>query len=476
MKGPSPRAENRKRQAPRTQPRIERLEERLAPATFKVNTLMETVAVNLQNGRDSSGHISLLSAIMAADARGGNNTIILPSGTITADDFVIDTNLTIKGKSAASTIISGNDASRGFDIHGGKVTISNLTIEKCLGEDEGGAILNEGGKVELSSVKIINNLAVGSGGNAGTNGSNGQAVATSGGAGQGGGNAEGGGICNEFGSITVVNSLISNNSADGGNGGSGGSGGSAQGFDGSSGMNGGSGVGGTGGAGGAGGLEQGGGVFNAAGAILTIIGTSITFNFAHGGSGGDGGQGGTGEGGSGGADVGAGAGAGGNGTGGAGGAGGAAGSAEGGGLFNSGSATLSGSVDTFSTNVAEGGSGGYGGGGGSGGSGGGGSENFTTGLTEAMGPGELAGKVVWGDYRPAVASRTARGGRSRAWWLRPSRRTWPLEATAVPAVMGAPAMVVTVGTPATATAAMVATVSVVPVALRAHRPSHSVAD
>ena len=108
MKGTLSRAENRKRQAPRTRPLFERLEERLALATFKVNTLLATLAVNLQNGQDSTGHVSLNSAIMAADARGGNNTIILPAGTITAEDFVIDDNVTIKGKSSASTIINGN--------------------------------------------------------------------------------------------------------------------------------------------------------------------------------------------------------------------------------------------------------------------------------------------------------------------------------------------------------------------------------
>ena len=273
-------SENRKRQAPRTRPRIERLEERLALATFKVNTLLDTIAVNLRNGRDSTGHISLNSAIMAADARGGNNTIILPGGTITADDFVIDDNLTIKGKSSASTIISGQQREftrlRDPRRQGDDFKPHDRKVRRA--EDEGGAILNEGGNVELSSVKIMNNDADGSGGTAGTNGPDGQAIASNGGAGQGGGNAEGGGICNEFGSITVLNSLISGNYADGGSGGSGGTGGSAQGSDGSNGMNGGSGVGGAGGAGGAGGSAHGGGVFNAAGAILTIIGTSFTSN------------------------------------------------------------------------------------------------------------------------------------------------------------------------------------------------------
>ena len=68
MNGPLSRADNRKRQGRRTRPRFERLEDRLALATFKVNTLLSTLAVNLQNGRDSTGHVSLNSAIMAANA------------------------------------------------------------------------------------------------------------------------------------------------------------------------------------------------------------------------------------------------------------------------------------------------------------------------------------------------------------------------------------------------------------------------
>ncbi len=61
-------------------PRLECLEDRVVLSTFRVNTTLDTVAVNLNNGKDAAGHVSLRSAIMAADAKGGKNTIVLPSG------------------------------------------------------------------------------------------------------------------------------------------------------------------------------------------------------------------------------------------------------------------------------------------------------------------------------------------------------------------------------------------------------------
>ena len=155
------------------QPRLEGLEHRVVLSTFNVNTILDTVAVNLHNGKDSSGHISLRSAIQAADARGGSNSIIVPSGTFTltiagagedasaTGDLDITGNLTIKGKSSVSTIIDGNNLDRVFQILGGKVSISKVTIEHGRAVGDGGGILNSGGKVTLSSVAILNNVATG---------------------------------------------------------------------------------------------------------------------------------------------------------------------------------------------------------------------------------------------------------------------------------------------------------------------------
>ncbi len=93
----------------RVRPGIEALEGRVVLSTFNVNTLSDTIAVNLKTGKDASGHISLRSAIMAANAHPGSDTIILPAGTFT---------LTIPGRD------ENNDATGDLDIQ------SNLTIKE----------------------------------------------------------------------------------------------------------------------------------------------------------------------------------------------------------------------------------------------------------------------------------------------------------------------------------------------------------
>ena len=91
-------------------PRIDELEGRVLLATFRVNTTLDSVVANLKTGRDAAGHISLRSAIQAANAKPNADTIIVPAGTYNltltganednaaTGDLDIKGNVTIKGK------------------------------------------------------------------------------------------------------------------------------------------------------------------------------------------------------------------------------------------------------------------------------------------------------------------------------------------------------------------------------------------
>ena len=164
-----------RRSTRRLQPRLEGLEERIVLSTFRVNTTLDTVAVNFKNGHDSTGHISLRSAIMAADAHGGSNTIIVPAGLFlltipganedasASGDLDLKGKIQIKGANSSATIIDGNDLDRVFQVLGGKISISNLTIQHG-NSALGAGILNSGGQVTLSGVHIREQPRNGSGG------------------------------------------------------------------------------------------------------------------------------------------------------------------------------------------------------------------------------------------------------------------------------------------------------------------------
>src|SRR4051812_17951417 len=104
----------------RCRPGLELLEVRQTPAVFSVNTVLDTVAVNLQTGKDAQGHISLRSAIMAANAHPGADTILLPNGTFkltiagtgedaaAKGDLDIRGDLNIQGKGHVNTVVDGN--------------------------------------------------------------------------------------------------------------------------------------------------------------------------------------------------------------------------------------------------------------------------------------------------------------------------------------------------------------------------------
>ncbi|MHC5542896.1 hypothetical protein ACYOEI_32130, partial [Singulisphaera rosea] len=214
----------------------EMLESRLVLSTFNVNSLADTVAVDLQSGKDSTGHITLRSAIMAANHSSGQDTIKLPSGTITltlqgsnddqglSGDLDIDNDLKIEGQGADKSIIDGNNIDRVIDVFGGQVSLSNLTIqhgrEVDKGSNGGGGLKNAGGNVTLTSVDLLGNFVVSDNGVSGKPGLNGG----NGGPGTPGLASEGGAIFNDSGTLTLVDTLISSNLAIGSLGGNGGTG------------------------------------------------------------------------------------------------------------------------------------------------------------------------------------------------------------------------------------------------------------
>jgi hypothetical protein len=357
---------------------LESLESRIVPATFRVNTMADTIVANLQNGKDASGKISLRSALMAANARTGSDKIILPRGTFTlalagtgedqaaTGDLDILDSVTIQGASASNTILDGAALDRVFDVLGGSVQITKLAIRNGKAEI-GGGIRILGGQVTLKDAEVRGNLALGQSGIAGTSGLDViglnpavTAVAGAGNPGQAGQSALGGGIAAVGGSLNLNNVLIIQNQARGGNGGNGGNGGSATGAAGAANVSGGDAQGGAGGAGGLAGEGIGGGLYVDDGVSVIIQKCRFETNEAISGRGGVGGKGGQAFGGRGGDGTSPGfAGAA---TGGNGGAGGFSAVAKGGAIANQGSLTFSGIATQFTNNNALGNSGGEGGG------------------------------------------------------------------------------------------------------------------
>jgi hypothetical protein len=205
------------------------LEDRTLPSTFTV--------LNLNDG----GPGSLRAGIASGDdtivfARGLHGTIKLTSG-----ELLIATGVTIKGPGANQLSVSGNNASRVFEMAAGlNVTVSGLTITHGYAPDLGGGILNDGSNLTLSGDDLTQNVVFESATNGGRGGglrslagsltitdcqiTDNQAL---GGAGASAfGDALGGGLYVLAGSATISNSTISGNLARGGdNSGDGGAGG-----------------------------------------------------------------------------------------------------------------------------------------------------------------------------------------------------------------------------------------------------------
>lgn len=136
---------------------VERLEERCVPSTFVVNELGDTHAANLVSGVDSTGQVSLRSAIEAANHLGGDQTIqfdatlfatpqtiALTLGQLTLNDTTKGATLSIDGPCPGVTI-NARHASRVFVVTAAThAELRGLTITNGQMTGDGGGIYNAG--------------------------------------------------------------------------------------------------------------------------------------------------------------------------------------------------------------------------------------------------------------------------------------------------------------------------------------------
>ena len=132
---------------------LERLEERVALATFMVTNLGD------------SGDGSLRQAIVDSNSStpGPNEIDFAPglSGTIalTSGELQITNEVRIVGPGADALSVSGNNASRVFEVDQANTAISGLTITGGHTSDVGGGIFNNGGTLRIDTSTISGNSA-----------------------------------------------------------------------------------------------------------------------------------------------------------------------------------------------------------------------------------------------------------------------------------------------------------------------------
>ena len=186
-----------------------------ATKQVKANTFLVT---NL----DDNGPGSLRQAVLDADSNKGADTINFQAGltgtiVLTSGELFIIDDLTINGPGASLITVSGNHASRVFEILSGVTAeISGLTISNGTGFDGGG--IDNGGSLTLAHMVLSDNHVTASVGGGIFNGATATLTITDSTV-SGNSASGGGGIYNTaLGTLTIINSTVSGNSASSGGG------------------------------------------------------------------------------------------------------------------------------------------------------------------------------------------------------------------------------------------------------------------
>jgi hypothetical protein len=142
-------------------PDLLRLETRVLPAVFIVNSFLDGRDANPGDGvaLTADGRTTLRAAVMEANALPGPDTIVLPAGTYTLDaalndpaspgsSLVLRDAITILGAGGGATRIQGDGRDRLFDVPAGvSATLADLTLA--------GGIADAGGAVRVAGVLTL---------------------------------------------------------------------------------------------------------------------------------------------------------------------------------------------------------------------------------------------------------------------------------------------------------------------------------
>lgn len=143
-------------------PKLETLEDR---------TVLSTLTV-LNNADSGAGSLrATIASATTGDTIVFAKTLMNKTIRLTSGELVLSKSLDIEGLGPKKLVISGNHASRIFDISGsGTVTLAGLTLTDGLA-NVGGAVLNNGGAtLRLSDCALTDNEALGNAAGGGTGG------------------------------------------------------------------------------------------------------------------------------------------------------------------------------------------------------------------------------------------------------------------------------------------------------------------